>query len=139
MVYDDISQLIDFVESYEGTINSIRELYVAKVSLQINDTMKLLTIFTVILLPLTLIAGIYGMNGLDLNNLGELPAGFLIVVISMVCIGIGLLVFFIKKQWIFAREQNGSERAHHERTSEHKNHTNNKDSHINYRVWKSGQ
>ena len=49
MVYDDISQLIDFVESYEGTINSIRELYVAKVSLQINDTMRVLTIFTVIL------------------------------------------------------------------------------------------
>ena len=71
-----------------------------------------------------------------LNNLGELPAGFLIVVISMVCIGIGLLVFFIKKQWIFAREQNGSERARHERTSEHKNHTNNKDSHISYRVWR---
>ena len=139
MVYDDISPLIDFVESYEGTINSIRELYVAKVSLQINDTMKLLTIFTVILLPLTLIAGIYGMNGLDLNNLGELPAGFLIVVISMACTGIGLLVFFIKKQWIFAREQNGSERARHERTSEHKNHTNNKDGHISYRVWKRGQ
>jgi len=89
------------VESYEGTINSIRKLYVAKVSLQINDTMRVLTIFTVILLPLTLIAGIYGMNGLDLNNLGELPAGFLIVVISMTCIGIGLLVFFIKKVWIF--------------------------------------
>ena len=70
------------------------------------------------------------MNGLDLNNLGELPAGFLIVVISMACIGIGLLVFFIKKQWIFVREQNGSERVNHERTSEHKNHTNNKDSHI---------
>ena len=65
MVYDDISQLIDFVESYEGTINSIRELYVVKVSLQINDTMRVLTIFTVILLPLTLIAGIYGMNGLE--------------------------------------------------------------------------
>ena len=117
-------------------------MYVAKVSLQINDTMKLLTIFTVILLPLTLIAGIYGMNGLDLNNLDELPAGFLIVFISMVCIGIGLLVFFIKKQWIFVREQNGSERVHHERTSEHKNHTNNKDSHkdsyISYRVWKTG-
>jgi magnesium transporter len=139
MVYDDISQLIDFVESYEGTINSIRELYVAKVSLQINDTMRVLTIFTVILLPLTLIAGIYGMNGLDLNNLAELPAGFLIVAISMAGTGIGLLVFFIKKQWIFVREQNGSERVHHERTSEHKNHTNNKDSHISYRVWKTGQ
>jgi magnesium transporter len=109
MVYDDISQLIDFVESYEGTINSIRDLYVAKVSLQINDTMRVLTIFTVILLPLTLIAGIYGMNGLDLNNLGELPSGFLIVVITMVCIGIGLLILFIKKQWIFVKGPNGSE------------------------------
>jgi hypothetical protein len=78
------------------------------------------------------------MNGLDLNNLGELPAGFLIVVISMVFIGIGLLVFFIKKEWIFVREQNGSERAYHERTSEPKNHTKNKDSHISYQVWKSG-
>ena len=132
MVYDDISQLII-------GLNSIRELYVAKVSLQVNDTMKLLTIFTVILLPLTLIAGIYGMNGLDLNNLGELPAGFLIVVISMAGIGIGLLVFFIKKQWIFVREQNGNERVHHERTSEHKNHSSKTDGHISYRVWKSGK
>jgi magnesium transporter len=104
MVYDDITQLIEFVESYEGTINSIRELYVAKVSLQINDTMKVLTIFTVILLPLTLIAGIYGMNGIDLNQLETIPVGFILVIIVMSCIGIGLLVFFIKKQWIFARE-----------------------------------
>ena len=130
------------MESYGGTINTIRELYVAKVSLQIYDTMKVLTIFTVILLPLTLIAGIYGMNGLDLNNLDELPAGFLIIVITMICIGIGLLAFFIKKQWIFVKERNGSERVQHGRTSEHKNHSNNKDSHkdshISYRVWKTG-
>lgn len=77
MVNDDISQLIDFVESFGDTINSIRELYVAKVSLQINDTMRILTIFTVILLPLTLIAGIYGMNGVDLQKLETLPIGFL--------------------------------------------------------------
>jgi magnesium transporter len=105
MVYDDISQLIDFVESYEGTISSIRELYVAKVSLQINDTMKVLTIFTVILLPLTLIAGIYGMNGLDLNQLDTVPAGFLIVIVMMVCVVGGLLAFFIKKQWLLVREK----------------------------------
>lgn len=105
MVYDDISQLIDFVESYEGTINSIRELYVVKVSLQINDTMKVLTIFTVILLPLTLIVGIYGMNGLDLNQLDTVPAGFLIVIVMMVCVAGGLLAFFIKKQWLLVREK----------------------------------
>ena len=96
MVYDEISQLIDFMESYEATINSIRELYVAKVSLQINDTMRVLTIFTVILLPLTLIVGIYGMNGTDLSNLESISTGFLIIIIVMACIAIGLLVFFLK-------------------------------------------
>lgn len=104
MVYDDISQLIEFVESYEGTINSIRELYVAKVSLQINDTMKVLTIFTVIILPLTLIAGIYCMNGLDFNEIEAMPAGFIVVIITMICVGGGLLALFIKKQWLLVRE-----------------------------------
>jgi magnesium transporter len=100
IVYGDISQLIDFVESYESTINSIRELYVAKVSLQINETMRVLTIFTAILLPLGLIAAIYGMNGIDLKNITEMPAGFLIVLVTMAFIAIGLVLFFVKKRWI---------------------------------------
>ncbi len=120
MVYDDISQLIDFVESYEGTINSIRELYVAKVSLQINDTMRLLTIFTVILLPLTLVTGIYGINGVDMNKLDTLSSGFLFVIIMMVAIGVGMLVFFVKKQWIFVKEKNSSERVNHSEKKENK-------------------
>ena len=78
------------------------------------------------------------MNGLDLNNLGELPTGFLIVVISMACIGIGLLVFFIRKQWLFVREQNGNEK-HYRKSDEPKPTNNNKNSHITYRVWKSGK
>lgn len=106
MVYDEISQLIDFVESFEGAINSIRELYMAKVSLQINDSVKLLTIFTAILLPLTLVAGIYGMNGLDLQNLGSIPNGFFVVITIMIGIGICLLLFFVKKQWLLSRNNN---------------------------------
>jgi magnesium transporter len=105
MIYDDISQLIAFVESYVGTINSIRELYVAKVSLQINDTMKVLTIFTVILLPLTLIAGIYGMNGVDLNQIVQVSTGFILGIITMVCVGVGLLVFYKETVVTFARER----------------------------------
>lgn len=100
MVHDDITQLIDFVESYESTINSIRELYVAKVSLQINETMRILTIFTAVLLPLALIAGIYGMNGIDLKNITELPTGFLVVLTTMGIIVIAFVLFFIKKRWI---------------------------------------
>jgi magnesium transporter len=100
MVHDDITQLIDFVESYESTINSIRELYVAKVSLQINETMRILTIFTAILLPLALIAGIYGMNGIDLKNITEIPLGFMVVLATMAVTVIAFVAFFIRKRWI---------------------------------------
>jgi magnesium transporter len=84
--------------------NDRRELYVAKVSLQINETMRILTIFTAILLPLSLLAGIYGMNGLDLNNIAVMPVGVLIVIATMAVIAIGLIFFFIKKKWLLARE-----------------------------------
>jgi magnesium transporter len=100
IVHDDITQLIDFVESYESTINSIRELYVAKVSLQINETMRILTLFTVILLPLALIAGIYGMNGIDLKNITEIPLGFILVLATMAVTVIASVLFFIRKRWI---------------------------------------
>lgn len=98
--------MIDFVESYESTINSIRELYVAKVSLQINETMRLLTIFKAILLPLGLIAAIYGMNGIDLANITEMLTGFLIVFVTMAFIVVGLVLFFVKKRWIVFGKQN---------------------------------
>jgi magnesium transporter len=52
---------------------------VAKVSLQINETMRVLTIFTAILVPLGLIAAIYGMNGIDLESLDRLNVGIAII------------------------------------------------------------
>lgn len=102
IVYDDINQLIELVESYRDTINSTRELYVANVSLQMSDTMKTLTIFSAILLPLTFISSIYGMNGLDLQNFFNFSVGFAIVLATMGAITVGLFIFFKKKQWILA-------------------------------------
>lgn len=78
--------------------------------------MRVLTIFTVILLPLTLIAGIYGMNGVDLSNLESVSTGFFIVIMIMVSTAIGLLLFFIKKQWILVRPRSGSEKKENCRT-----------------------
>lgn len=102
IVYDDINQLIDLVESYRDTINSTRELYIANVSLQMNDTMRTLTIFSAILLPLTLISSIYGMNGVDLQNVFNFSTGFAIIVGVMGVVTVGLFMFFKKKQWILA-------------------------------------
>jgi len=108
MAYDDINQLIELIESYRDTINSTRDLYIANVSLQLSDTMRILTIFSVILLPLTLIVGIYGMNGLDLSHLNNIPAGFVIVILTMGVIALLLLLFFKHKQWIFIKEREES-------------------------------
>jgi hypothetical protein len=102
IVYDDINQLIEMVESYRDTINSTRELYVANISLQMSDTMKTLTIFSAILLPLTFISSMYGMNGLDLQNFFDFPMGFAIVLGTMGAIAVGLFIFFKKKQWILS-------------------------------------
>jgi magnesium transporter len=102
IVYDDINQLIEMVESYRDTINSTRELYIASVSLQMNDTMKTLTIFSAILLPLTFITGMYGMNGVDLEHISNLPPGFGLIVASMVAVTAGLFIYFTKKRWILA-------------------------------------
>jgi magnesium transporter len=101
IVYDDINQLIELVESYQDTVNSNRELCIANVSLQMSDTVKTLTIFSAILLPLTFISSVYGMNGLDLNNIWSIPVGFailIIIVVTMGAVAAVLFLFFKKKQ-----------------------------------------
>jgi magnesium transporter len=100
IVYDDINQLIDLVESYRDTINSIREIYSGRVSLQLNDTMRVLTVFSSILLPLTFLTSIFGMQGFDLNNIHSIPQGFTILLIAMAIISITLFYMFWKRQWI---------------------------------------
>ena len=109
MAYDNITQLIQLVESYRDTINSTRDLYMANISLQMNDTMRILAIFSAIVLPLTFISGVYGMNGLDLNNINSLPLGFLIVVLSMIIVVAVLFIFFKKKQWILVKKDSDND------------------------------
>ena len=98
MAYDNITQLLELVESYRDTINSVRDLYIANISLQMNDTMRILTIFAAILLPLTLVVGIYSMNGVDFIT--KLPSGFIILLATLIMITGGLCYLFIKKKWI---------------------------------------
>ena len=61
--------------------------------------------FTVILLPLTLIAGVCGMNGADLANLGSISTGFITILTLMIAAAAFLFWYFRKKQWIMAEEQ----------------------------------
>jgi len=114
VVYDDINQLIDMVESYRDTINSTREVFSSSVSLQTNETMKILTIFSTIILPLSLILSIFSLQGFDLNNITIIPKDFDILVVVMVTItGISLL-FFWKKKWILSKDTKLNSRGERE-------------------------
>lgn len=106
MVYDDINQLIEMAQSYQETINSARDKFSNSVSLQLNDTMRVLTIFSTIILPLTLLLSVFELQGFDLNDITIIPKHFgLLLLIMSIIAGLTLLVFW-KKQWIFSKDYN---------------------------------
>jgi len=101
IVYDDINQLIELVQSYQDTINSTRETFSSSISLQTNDVMRVLTIFSTIILPLSLLISILSLQGFDLNNLNNLPKYFSLLVTLMVSITAISLFIFWKKNGYF--------------------------------------
>ena len=105
IVYNNINQLIEMIQSYQDTINSTRELFSDSISLQINDTMRVLTIFSAIVLPLSLLTGVLGLQGFDLNNLDKLPRYLGLLVMIMVITTIVSLSIFWKKKWIFTLDK----------------------------------
>ena len=106
IAYDNITQLIELVESYRDTLNSTRDLYIANVSLQMNDAMRLLTLFSAILLPLIFIVDLFGMNGNNVNDLSHVSVGVITVAVVMSAIVLAMFYYFKKKEWILYKEQN---------------------------------
>lgn len=108
--YDHCIQVIDLVESYKEISASNIDLYLSMVSNRMNEIMKVLTIISVIFIPLTFVAGVYGMNFSPADpitnkplplNMPELyePHGYLYCVGIMIAIGLIQLLFFWKKGW----------------------------------------
>jgi len=98
-VYDHIVQIMDTVEVYREMLSGMLDIYLSSVSNRLNSVMKVLTIIATIFMPLTFIAGIYGMNFKYMPELGwrwGYPAVWLVVVI----IGISMLICFKKKKWL---------------------------------------
>jgi magnesium transporter len=104
VVQDDVTQLIDMIEAYRDTMTSTREVFAGSISLRMSDTMRLLTVFSVILLPLSFVTGIFSMSGFDLENVSYVPGGFSVVAGVLASIaGISLIIFWMRG-WIFVRE-----------------------------------
>ena len=98
-VHDHIVRVTDLAESYRDLISGSLEAYLSVVSNRMNEIMKVLTIFSAIMLPLTFIAGVYGMN---FDNMPELHSrfGYYTVWAIMIVVASGMLFLFWKRGWI---------------------------------------
>jgi magnesium transporter len=98
-LYDHIIQVIDTVETYREMVTGMMDLYLSSVSNRTNDVMKVLTIIATLFIPLTFIAGVYGMN---FTYMPELDWKWSYPVIWAIMIGIltVMLAWFRKKKWL---------------------------------------
>jgi len=98
-IYDHIMRVTDLAENYRDLISGALEAYLSVVSNRMNEIMKVLTIFSAIMLPLTFIAGVYGMN---FENMPELHSryGYYAVWMIMLTVAIGMLALFWRRGWI---------------------------------------
>jgi magnesium transporter len=98
-VYDHTIQVIDTMETFRDMISSMLDIYLSSISNRMNEVMKVLTIIATIFIPLTLIAGIYGMNFKYMPEL-EWPWGYPTAWVIMLGIAAVMLVYFRRKKWL---------------------------------------
>jgi magnesium Mg(2+) and cobalt Co(2+) transport protein (corA) len=97
-VYDHLIQIVDSVETYQDILSNMLDTYLSSVSNKTNDTMKILTIISTIFIPITFLAGIYGMN-FDVMPELRFKYGYLLFwVISLVIAGC-MILYFHRKKW----------------------------------------
>lgn len=102
-VHDHLLRISDLSEGYRDLVSGLFDIHFAVVGNRTNDVMKTLAVLSAIILPLSLIAGIYGMN---FENMPELKSehGYFLTLGTMAVITVLLLVYFWRRGWIFQKE-----------------------------------
>ena len=98
-VYDHLIQVIHTLETLRNAVSELFDTYTSAISHRMNEIMKVLTIVATFFIPLTFIAGIYGMNFRFMPEL-ELHWGYPAVLLVMVGIGIAMFIYFKLKKWL---------------------------------------
>jgi len=106
--YDHTIQIIDLLENYRDVASGLMEVYLSSVSNRLNEIMKILTMFTAFFIPLSLIAGIYGMNFNTARSPFNMPElnwylGYPFVLGLMATVALGMVTFFRRKGWLRSR------------------------------------
>jgi len=98
-VYEHTIQVIDGVESTRDSLSGALDIYMTTVSNRMNEVMKVLTIIATIFIPLTFIAGVYGMNFQHMPEL-KWRCGYAAVWLLMLAVAFGMYVFFRRRKWL---------------------------------------
>ncbi len=98
-VYDHVVHIIDSVDIYREMLSSMLDMYLSSVSNRLNEVMKVLTVISLIFMPLTFIAGVYGMNFKYMPEL-EWRYGYFYSLLVMFGIAVFMLFYFKRKKWL---------------------------------------
>jgi magnesium transporter len=98
-VYDHTIQVIDTVETFRDMLSGLHDTYLSSISNKMNEIMKVLTMFASIFIPLTFIAGIYGMNFSFMPELNW-RWGYFTVLGVIISVGLSMVFYFKRKKWL---------------------------------------
>jgi len=98
-LYDHIVQITDALDTFRDLLSSMLDVYLSSISNRMNEVMKVLTIFAAIFIPLTFVAGIYGMNFEYMPEL-KWKLGYPMALGVMACVAGVMLLYFRVKRWL---------------------------------------
>ena len=98
-IYDHTIQVIDTIETFRDMLSGILDIYLSSISNRMNEIMKVLTVIATIFMPLTFLAGVYGMNFKYMPEL-EWHWGYFSIWGIMLAIAISMLIYFRRKKWL---------------------------------------
>ena len=97
--YDSVISIFDSLDSMRDSLIGIQDTYLSYTSNKLNEIMKVLTIIATIMMPLTLITGIYGMN-FDVMPELKSPYGYYSILLLMLALGLSMVYYFKRKGWM---------------------------------------
>jgi magnesium transporter len=103
-LYDHTLQIIDSIGIYRDMVSGLLDIYLSSVSNRMNQVMKVLTVIATIFIPLSFLAGVYGMN-FDTDSPFNMPElgfkyGYILFWVLVLMAGGGLLLYFRRKRWL---------------------------------------
>ncbi len=98
-IYDHTIHVVDTIETFRDMVSGMLDIYLSSISNRMNAVMKVLTIIATIFMPLTFLAGVYGMNFKHMPEL-EWKLGYPLIVLVMLIVAVIMLFFFRKKKWL---------------------------------------